>query len=87
MERKSLGLGCPRVVVMSEGQEREAARLLALVLAHKNMPDCRRRSSGAMPVRLGGGLPVTTCRAARRQDRRRGGGSRRSAKADIGGPA
>jgi hypothetical protein len=53
MERDSLGLGCPRVVVMSEGQEREAARLLALVIA-RNMPDRQRRSPGAMPVRLGG---------------------------------
>ena len=51
MEKDSLGLGCPQVVVMSEGQEREAARLLALVLARKNMPDRPCRSSGAMPVR------------------------------------
>jgi len=29
MEKESLGLGCPQVVVISEGQEREAARLLA----------------------------------------------------------
>lgn len=72
---------------MSEGQEREAARLLALVLAHKNMPDGRRRSSGAMPVHLGGGMSVTTRRPPRRRDRRRGSGSGRSAKADIGGPA
>ena len=71
---------------MSEGQEREAARLLALVLT-RNMPDRQRRSPGAMPGRLGGVMPVTTRRPAGRRDRRRGGGSGRSAKADIGGPA
>jgi hypothetical protein len=86
MERDSLGLGCPQVVVMSEGQEREAARLLALVLT-RNMPDRPRRSSGAMPVRLGGGMPVTTRRPVKGRDRRRGGGSGRSVKADIGGLA
>jgi hypothetical protein len=86
MERDSLGLECPRVVVMSEGQEREAARLLALVLI-RNMPDRPRRSSGAMPGRFGAGLPVTTRHPGKCRDRRRGGGSGRSAKADIGGPA
>jgi hypothetical protein len=87
MEKDSLGLGCPRVVVMSEGQEREAARLLALALARKNMSDGQRRSSGAMPVRFGGAMPVTTRPPARRRDRRRGSGLGRSAKADIGGAA
>jgi hypothetical protein len=72
---------------MSEGQEREAARLLALVLTHSSTPDRRRRSSGAMPVRFSGGLPVTTRRPTGLRDRRRGGGLDRSAKADIGGPA
>jgi hypothetical protein len=73
------------VVVMSEGQEREAARLLALILARSSTPDHRRRSSGGLPVRLGGGLPVRTHQRAKREDRRRGGGSGRSAKTDIGG--
>jgi hypothetical protein len=86
MERARLGLGCPQVVVMSEGQEREAARLLALVLT-RNTPDRPCRSSGAMPVRLGGGLPVLTFQSTRRRDHRGGGGSGSSAKADIGGPA
>jgi hypothetical protein len=86
MEKDSLGLGCPQVVVMSEGQEREAARLLALVLT-RNMPNRQRRSSGAMPGRMGGGMRVTTRRPPKRRDRRHGGGSGRSAKADIGGPA
>jgi len=86
MEKDSLGLGCPQVVVMSEEQEREAARLLALVLT-RNMPDRQRRSPGAMPVRFGGAMSVTTRDSARRQDRRRGGGSGRSVKAEIGGPA
>jgi hypothetical protein len=59
-------------------------RLLALVLARRTTQDRQRRSPGAMPVRLGGGLPVTTRRPPRRRDRRRGGGSGRSVKADIG---
>lgn len=71
---------------MSDGQEREAARLLALVLT-RNMPDRRRRSSGVMPGRLDSAMSVASCQSARRRDRRRGGGSGRSAKADIGGPA
>jgi hypothetical protein len=86
MKKDSLGLGCPQVVAMSEGQEREAARLLALVLT-RNMLNGQRRSSGAMPVRFGGALPLTTRPPVKRRDRHRGGGSGRSAKADIGGPA
>ena len=86
MERDSLGLSCPQVVVMSEGQEREAARLLALVLTH-NIPNRPRRSPGGMPGRMGGGMPVTTRHPGKCRDRRRGGGSDHPAKADIGGPA
>jgi hypothetical protein len=86
MEKDSLEFVCPRVVVMSEGQEREAARLLALVLA-RNTSDRQRRSPSAMPGRMGGGLPVMTRQSPRQRDRRRGGGSGRSAKSDIGGSA
>ncbi len=68
---------------MNEEQEREAARLLALVLARKTVPDRRRRSSGAFPVRLGGGMPVTTGRATRRRDCCRGGRSGGSVNPDI----
>jgi hypothetical protein len=72
--------------MMSKEQEREAARLLALVIP-PNTLDRPRRSPGAMPVRLGSAMPVTTRQPTSRRDRRCGGGSGRSAKADIGGPA
>lgn len=68
---------------MSEEQEREAARLLALVLADSRSPDHRRRSAGAFPVRLEGRLPRTTRRPGKRRDRRCGGRSGSLVNPDI----
>jgi hypothetical protein len=79
-----LGLRRPRVVEMSAGQEREAARLLALVLRHT-----MERRGLRSPLRSASALDGALCSATRRprvrQDRRSRGRPGDLAKSDIGG--
>ena len=84
MERR-LGISKPKVVRMSREQEREAARLLALVLRDHTTEWRGLRS----PLRSGGAMGGALCSATRRprvrRDRRCGSESGDPEKSDIGG--